>query len=73
MLDRIALDGMEGAELLACNTDVRTLTSSVAPEKIQLGRNLTRGLGSGGDPALGSQAAEAVSYTHLTLPTIYSV
>ena len=58
MLDRIALDGMEGAELLACNTDVRTLTSSVAPEKIQLGRNLTRGLGSGGDPALGSQAAE---------------
>ena len=58
MLDRIALDGMEGAELLACNTDVRTLTSSVAPEKIQLGRNLTRGLGSGGDPALGNQAAQ---------------
>ncbi len=58
MLDRIALDGMEGAELLACNTDVRTLTSSVAPEKIQLGRNLTKGLGSGGDPALGNQAAQ---------------
>ncbi len=58
MLDRIALDGMEGAELLACNTDVRTLTSSVAPEKIQLGRNLTKGLGSGGDPALGYQAAQ---------------
>ncbi len=58
MLDRIALDGMEGAELLACNTDVRTLTSSVAPEKIQLGRNLTKGLGSGGDPALGHQAAQ---------------
>ncbi len=58
MLDRIALDGMEGAELLACNTDVRTLTSSVAPEKIQLGRNLTRGLGAGGDPALGNQVAQ---------------
>ncbi|HCQ38525.1 MAG TPA: hypothetical protein DIV39_05170 [Verrucomicrobiales bacterium] len=58
MLDRIALDGMEGAELLACNTDARTLTSSVAPEKIQLGRNLTRGLGAGGDPALGNQAAQ---------------
>ena len=43
MLDRIALDGMEGAELLSCNTDVRTLTSSVAPEKIQVGRNLTKG------------------------------
>ena len=57
MLDRIALDGMEGAELLACNTDVRTLTSSVAPEKIQIGRNLTKGLGTGGDPELGKQAA----------------
>jgi len=57
MLDRIALDGMEGAELLACNTDVRTLTSSVAPEKIQFGRNLTKGLGAGGDPELGKNAA----------------
>lgn len=57
MLDRIALDGMEGAELLACNTDVRTLTSTVAPEKIQIGRNLTKGLGSGGDPDMGRQAA----------------
>ena len=56
MLDRVALDGMEGAELLAVNTDIRTLKSSVAPEKIQLGENLTKGLGCGGDPALGKQA-----------------
>ena len=60
MLDRIALDGMEGAELLAANTDMRTLNASVASEKIQLGRNLTKGLGSGGDPELGRKAgAEA--------------
>ncbi len=57
ILDRIALDGMEGAELLACNTDMRTLTSSVAPEKIQIGRNLTMGLGTGGDPEMGKRAA----------------
>ncbi|MES2660361.1 MAG: cell division protein FtsZ [Verrucomicrobiota bacterium] len=56
MLERIALDGMEGAELLALNTDVRTLASCVAREKIQLGVNLTKGLGSGGDPELGHQA-----------------
>jgi len=56
MLDRIALDGIDGAELLALNTDVRTLTSSVATEKIQLGRNLTKGLGAGGDPDMGEQA-----------------
>ncbi|MEO5913930.1 MAG: cell division protein FtsZ [Luteolibacter sp.] len=56
MLERIALDGMEGAELLALNTDVRTLASCVAREKIQLGVNLTKGLGAGGDPELGHQA-----------------
>ena len=56
MLERIALDGMEGAELLALNTDVRTLGSCIAREKIQLGVNLTKGLGAGGDPELGHQA-----------------
>ncbi|MEJ6581223.1 MAG: cell division protein FtsZ [Akkermansiaceae bacterium] len=56
MLDRVALDGIEGAELLSLNTDVRTLARSVAGEKIQLGRNLTKGLGAGGDPELGERA-----------------
>jgi len=56
MLERVALDGTEGAELLALNTDVRTLAACVAGEKIQLGRELTRGLGAGGDPELGQQA-----------------
>ncbi|MCX6868203.1 MAG: hypothetical protein NTV46_18730 [Verrucomicrobia bacterium] len=56
MLERIALDGMEGAELLAINTDIRTLGSCLAQEKIQLGVNLTKGLGTGGDPELGHQA-----------------
>jgi cell division protein FtsZ len=56
MLERIALDGTEGSELLALNTDLRTLSACHAVEKIQLGVNLTRGLGSGGDPELGQQA-----------------
>lgn len=56
ILERVALDGMEGAELLALNTDIRTLSAAVAGEKIQLGRNLTKGLGTGGDPELGHQA-----------------
>ncbi len=56
MLDRIALDGIDGAELLTLNTDARTLASSVASEKIQLGKNLTKGLGAGGDPEIGEQA-----------------
>src|SRR5216110_1770633 len=56
-LDRIVLDGLEGAEVLAVNTDVQSLASSVAAHKVQLGRTLTRGLGAGGDPELGYQAA----------------
>jgi cell division protein FtsZ len=57
-LDRILLDGLDGAELVALNTDVQALTSSVATTKVQLGRNTTRGLGAGGDPEVGYAAAE---------------
>ena len=56
-LDRIVLDGLEGAEVLAVNTDVQSLASSVAAHKVQLGRTVTRGLGAGGDPEVGYQAA----------------
>jgi cell division protein FtsZ len=56
-LDRIVLDGLEGAEVVAVNTDVQSLASSVAAHKVQLGRTVTRGLGAGGDPELGYQAA----------------
>ena len=58
MLDRAMLDGMTGPETLCLNTDMRTLSSSVAGEKIQIGKNLTKGLGAGGDPELGSKAAQ---------------
>ena len=56
-LDRVVLDGLEKAGVVAINTDVQSLTSSVAPHKVQLGRTVTRGLGAGGDPELGYQAA----------------
>lgn len=56
-LDRIMLDGMDKADLIAINTDVQSLASSVAAAKVQLGRGVTHGLGAGGDPELGYQAA----------------
>ena len=56
-LDRIVLDGLERADVVSMNTDVQSLASSVAPHKVQLGRTVTRGLGAGGDPELGYQAA----------------
>lgn len=56
-LDRIVLDGLEKADLIAANTDVQSLASSVAAHKVQLGRSVTRGLGAGGDPELGYNSA----------------
>jgi cell division protein FtsZ len=57
VLDRIVLDGLETADMIAMNTDVQSLASSVATSKVQLGRAITRGLGAGGDPELGYNAA----------------
>jgi len=57
VLDRVLLDGMDKNDLIAANTDVQSLASSVAARKVQLGRTSTRGLGTGGDPELGYQAA----------------
>src|SRR4051812_6230011 len=56
-LDRIVLDGLDKADLIAINTDVQSLASSVAASKVQLGRTVTRGLGAGGDPEVGYNAA----------------
>ena len=57
VLDRIVLDGLDKADLIAINTDVQALASSVAATKVQLGRTVTRGLGAGGDPEVGYNAA----------------
>ena len=62
MLDRATLDGLTGPEMTCVNTDLRTLSSSVAAEKIHLGKNLTKGLGSGGDPDLGARAAQEAEH-----------
>ncbi len=57
-LDRLVLEGSVNVDLVACNTDVQALAGSVATQKIQMGRHVTRGLGAGGDPELGYSAAE---------------
>jgi cell division protein FtsZ len=58
VLDRLVLDDAVDVDLVSCNTDVQSLASSVATQKVQLGRTLTRGLGAGGDPEIGFAAAE---------------
>src|SRR4051812_10377118 len=58
VLDRLVLDGLPSAELLAVNTDTQGLSASVAPTKIQIGCGRTLGLGAGGDPEVGAAAAQ---------------
>src|SRR3990167_5509127 len=50
--------GIPGVEFVVVNTDAQALLHNKAETKIQIGENLTRGLGSGGDPDIGQQAAE---------------
>lgn len=57
VVDRITLDRIVDATLVCAHTDVRVLGHSMAPVKIQLGAELMKGIGAGGDPDLGREAA----------------
>ena len=50
--------GLKGVEFIAVNTDAQALLMSDADVKLDIGRELTRGLGAGSDPEIGRQAAE---------------
>ncbi len=50
--------GVQGVDFIAANTDLQALESSLAPTKVPLGRQVTGGLGAGGKPEVGEQAAE---------------
>jgi cell division protein FtsZ len=50
--------GLKGVEFIAVNTDAQALLMSDADVKLDIGRELTRGLGAGADPGTGRQAAE---------------
>lgn len=57
-VDRMIEAGLMGVEYLAVNTDSQVLDLSAADQKLQIGTELTRGLGTGGNPDLGRKAAE---------------
>ena len=50
--------GLRGVEFIAINTDAQALLMSDADVKLDVGRELTRGLGAGADPEVGRKAAE---------------
>ena len=57
-VDRMIEEHLFGVEFVAVNTDAQALALSKAETKIRIGDKLTRGLGVGGDPAIGEKAAE---------------
>lgn len=57
-INRMIDAGLRGVEFIAVNTDAQALLMSDAETKIHVGRELTKGLGAGSDPAVGQQAAE---------------
>ncbi len=57
-VNRMIDTGLKGVEFIAVNTDAQALLMSDADVKLDVGRQLTRGLGAGSDPEIGLQAAE---------------
>ena len=57
-LNHIIESNVQGVDFVAANTDNRALAQNQAPNKIMLGENLTRGLGAGANPQVGTNAAK---------------
>ena len=57
-VNRMIDSDLEGVTFRVLNTDAQALIQSSAQQRVQLGQNLTRGLGAGGNPSIGQKAAE---------------
>jgi cell division protein FtsZ len=57
-VNRMIDERLNGVDFIAVNTDLQVLEKNLAPHKIQIGKTLTRGLGSGGVPEMGRRAIE---------------
>ena len=58
-VDRLKMENLERLQMAVINTDYQALSSSPVQDKVLIGTSVTRGLGAGGDPDLGREAAEA--------------
>lgn len=57
-VNRMIASNVAGVEFWSINTDSQALAQAAAPKRLQVGQKLTRGLGAGGNPAIGQKAAE---------------
>lgn len=56
-LNTMVSSGMDGVDFIAANTDIQALAQNFGPVKLQLGQNLTKGLGAGANPDVGKKSA----------------
>lgn len=56
-VNRMIESGVKGVDFIVANTDLQVLKTSQAPVKIQIGTELTNGLGAGANPQIGKEAA----------------
>jgi len=56
-INNMISSNLHGVEFIAINTDMQAIETSLAPVKVQIGANLTKGLGAGSDPQIGKEAA----------------
>jgi len=57
-VNRMIAYGFKGVDFIAANTDLQILSVSNAPIKLQIGKNVAKGLGVGGNPEIGKKSAE---------------
>jgi cell division protein FtsZ len=57
-INNMICSGLDGVEFIAANTDFQALERNLAATKIQLGMNMTKGLGAGGNPETGAKATQ---------------
>ncbi|NJO85317.1 MAG: cell division protein FtsZ, partial [Synechococcaceae cyanobacterium RM1_1_27] len=57
-VNRMAISNLAGVEFWSVNTDAQALVQAAGVQRLQIGQKLTRGLGAGGNPAVGQKAAE---------------
>ena len=65
--------GLSGVDFININTDAQVLSESKALHRIQIGRKLTKGLGSGGNPNVGQAAVEEESYAIAIIAMVAAV
>ena len=57
-LNRMIQEGLTGVEFVAVNTDAQDLATNLAQQKVNIGLNITKGLGAGANPEIGRKSAE---------------